>query len=55
MIDFALVERSPQLHVGTGIITDLGAHIVIEFLHGICVQDPRRKRRDKWLKETGGQ
>jgi agmatinase len=41
VVGFDLVEVNPQLDVGTGITSYLGAHIVIEFLGRICAQRER--------------
>ncbi len=50
VIGFDFVEVNPQLDVGTGITSYLGAHTVIEFLGHICDQPywaeaPRRVPR----------
>ena len=44
VIGFDLVEVNPQLDVGTGVTSYLGAHTVVEFLGHICDQ-PRWKER----------
>ena len=50
VIGFDFVEVNPQLDVGTGLTSYLGAHTVIEFLGHICDQPywaVRRKRRGR--------
>ena len=44
VIGFDFVEVNPQLDVGTGVTSYLGAHLVVEFLGHICDQ-PRWKAR----------
>ena len=46
VIGFDFVEVNPQLDVGTGVTSYLGAHIVVEFLGHICDQ-PRWLARRK--------
>ena len=38
VIGFDFVEVNPQLDVGTGVTSYLGAHLVVEFLGHICDQ-----------------
>lgn len=47
VIGFDFVEVNPQLDVGTGITSYLGAHTVIEFLGHICDQPRWIKKRAK--------
>ncbi len=47
VIGFDLVEVNPQLDVGTGVTSYLGAHLVVEFLGQICDQSRWRSRRDR--------
>jgi agmatinase len=49
VIGFDFVEINPQLDVGTGVTSYLGAHTVIEFLGHICDQPYWAKRRDSFL------
>jgi agmatinase len=44
VVGFDFVEVNPQLDVGSGITTYLGAHTVVEFLGQICNQ-PRWRNR----------
>jgi agmatinase len=53
VIGFDFVEVNPQLDVGTGITSYLGAHTVIEFLGHICDQPYWAKRRDAFLARRG--
>lgn len=46
VIGFDFVEVNPQLDVGTGITSYIGAHTIIEFLGHICAQPRWTKRRD---------
>ncbi|HIC48802.1 MAG TPA: arginase, partial [Dehalococcoidia bacterium] len=46
IIGFDLVEVNPQLDVGTGITSYMGAHTILEFLGQICDQ-PR------WIAKRG--
>lgn len=46
VIGFDLVEVNPQLDVGTGITSYIGAHTIIEFLGHICSQPRWAERRD---------
>jgi agmatinase len=52
-----LVEINPQLDVGTGVTSYLGAHVLIEFLGAICAQEAwtvqRRRRREMAAKRSG--
>lgn len=47
VIGFDLVEINPQLDVGTGITSYLGAHTVVEFLGHICEQPYWASRRNQ--------
>jgi agmatinase len=38
VVGFDLVEVNPQLDVGTGITSYMGAHTILEFLGQICDQ-----------------
>ncbi len=49
IIGFDFVEVNPQLDVGTGVTSYLGAHTVIEFLGHICDQLYWTARRDAFL------
>lgn len=49
IVGFDFVEVNPQLDVGTGVTSYLGAHTVVEFLGHICEQPWWVERRDKWL------
>jgi agmatinase len=49
VVGFDFVEVNPQLDVGTGVTSYLGAHTVIEFLGHICDQPTWAKRRDSFL------
>jgi agmatinase len=53
VIGFDFVEVNPQLDVGTGITSYLGAHTVIEFLGHICDQPYWAKRREAFLARRG--
>jgi agmatinase len=46
VIGFDFVEVNPQLDVGTGITSYIGAHTIVEFLGHICAQPRWAKRRD---------
>jgi agmatinase len=46
VIGFDLVEVNPQLDVGTGITSYIGAHTIIEFLGHICAHPRWAKRRE---------
>ncbi|HMK67401.1 MAG TPA: arginase family protein [Stellaceae bacterium] len=46
VIGFDFVEVNPQLDVGTGVTSYLGAHTIVEFLGHICAQPRWAKRRD---------
>jgi agmatinase len=46
VVGFDFVEVNPQLDVGTGITSYLGAHTMVEFLGAICEQP-------KWHERTG--
>lgn len=45
VVGFDFVEVNPQLDVGTGVTSYLGAHLVVEFLGHICDQPRWRARR----------
>jgi agmatinase len=47
VIGFDFVEVNPQLDVGTGLTSYLGAHTVVEFLGHICDQPRWAARRDQ--------
>jgi agmatinase len=49
VIGLDFVEVNPQLDIGTGITSYLGAHTIIEFLGHICAQPRWAKRRDAML------
>jgi len=49
VIGFDFVEVNPQLYVGTGITSYIGAHTIMEFLGHICAQPRWAKRRDAQL------
>lgn len=49
IVGFDFVEVNPQLDVGTGVTSYLGAHTVVEFLGHICEQPWWVERRNKWL------
>lgn len=49
IVGFDFVEVNPQLDVGTGVTSYLGAHTVVEFLGRICEQPWWVQRRNKWL------
>jgi len=49
VVGFDFVEVNPQLDVGTGITSYIGAHTIIEFLGHICAQPRWAKRRDEAL------
>src|SRR6266851_5761256 len=53
VIGFDFVEVNPQLDVGTGVTSYLGAHTVIEFLGHICDQPYWTARRDAVLARSG--
>lgn len=53
VISFDFVEVNPQLDVGTGVTSYIGAHTVIEFLGHICDQPRWAARRDRWLARRG--
>ncbi|MBV8651006.1 MAG: arginase family protein, partial [Alphaproteobacteria bacterium] len=53
VIGFDFVEVNPQLDVGTGITSYLGAHTVVEFLGHICDQPYWAKRREAFLSRRG--
>ncbi len=55
VVGFDLVEVNPQLDVGTGITSYLGAHTILEFLGHICDQ-PRwvARRKAKTLQRADG-
>ena len=53
IVGFDFVEVNPQLDVGTGITSYLGAHTVIEFLGHICDQPHWAARRDKVIAARG--
>jgi agmatinase len=46
VIGFDFVEVNPQLDVGTGVTSYLGAHLVVEFLGHICDQPRWLARRE---------
>ncbi len=46
VIGFDFVEVNPQLDVGTGVTSYLGAHLVVEFLGHICDQPRWQARRE---------
>lgn len=46
VIGFDFVEVNPQLDVGTGVTSYLGAHLVVEFLGHICDQPRWKARRE---------
>ena len=46
VVGFDFVEVNPQLDIGTGITSYLGAHTMVEFLGAICEQP-------KWHERTG--
>ena len=45
VVGFDFVEVNPQLDVGTGITSYLGAHTMLEFLGAICEQPWWHARR----------
>ena len=47
IIGFDLVEVNPQLDVGTGITSYMGAHTIVEFLGQICDQPRWTSKRKK--------
>ena len=47
VIGFDFVEVNPQLDVGTGVTSYLGAHLVVEFLGHICDQPRWKARRER--------
>jgi agmatinase len=49
VVGFDFVEVNPQLDVGTGITSYLGAHTVVEFLGHICDQPWWAARREEFL------
>jgi len=49
VIGFDLVEVNPQLDVGTGVTSYIGAHTIVGFLGHICAQPRWAKRRDARL------
>jgi agmatinase len=53
VIGFDFVEVNPQLDVGTGVTSYLGAHTIIEFLGHICDQPYWAKRREAFLARRG--
>jgi agmatinase len=53
VVGFDFVEVNPQLDVGTGVTSYLGAHTVIEFLGHICDQPYWATRRDAFLARRG--
>lgn len=53
VIGFDFVEVNPQLDVGTGVTSYLGAHTVIEFLGHICDQSYWVACRDAFLARRG--
>ena len=46
VVGFDLVEVNPQLDVGTGITSYIGAHTILEFLGRICDQPRWVARRE---------
>jgi agmatinase len=53
VVGFDFVEVNPQLDVGTGVTSYLGAHTVIEFLGHICDQPDWAARREAFLARRG--
>ncbi|GIT12206.1 MAG: hypothetical protein CM1200mP33_3920 [Chloroflexota bacterium] len=51
IIGFDLVEVNPQLDVGTGITSYMGAHTIMEFMGQICDQ-PRWVTKGGKIKKT---
>ena len=46
IVGFDLVEVNPQLDVGTGITSYMGAHTILEFLGQICDQPRWLEKRN---------
>jgi agmatinase len=53
VVGFDFVEVNPQLDVGTGVTSYLGAHTVVEFLCRISAQPWWAERRSRWLAAHG--
>ncbi len=53
VVGFDFVEVNPQLDIGTGVTSYLGAHTVVEFLGHICEQPWWAAKRDRWMARRG--
>jgi agmatinase len=53
VVGFDFVEVNPQLDIGTGVTSYLGAHTVVEFLGHICEQPWWAAKRDRWVARRG--